>query len=64
MAMLAAAVQMSSGPNKERNLNQAERLIREGAARGADLVVLPEVFNWRGRKPEQAHAAETSAVHR
>ena len=56
--MLAAAVQMSSGPDKERNLDQAERLIREGATRGADLVVLPEVFNWRGRKPEQAHAAE------
>lgn len=56
--MLAAAVQMSSGPDKQRNLDQAERLIREAAARGAEIVVLPEVFNWRGRKPEQAEAAE------
>ena len=59
--MLAAAVQMSSGPDKERNLGQAEALIREAAARGAELVVLPEVFNWRGRKPEQAQAAEDLA---
>ncbi len=58
MKVLAAAVQMSSGPDKERNLALAERLIRQAAARGATIVVLPEVFNWRGRRTEQEAAAE------
>ncbi|HEV3109735.1 MAG TPA: carbon-nitrogen hydrolase family protein [Candidatus Binataceae bacterium] len=58
MNVLAAAVQMRSGPDKERNLALAERLIREAAAREAAIVVLPEVFNWRGRRVEQAAAAE------
>jgi deaminated glutathione amidase len=58
MPLRAAAVQMSSGPDKDRNLAIAERLIREAAAREADLAVLPEVFNWRGRRAEQAEAAE------
>ena len=30
-----------------------------GAARGANLVALPEVFNWRGKRNQQAAAAET-----
>jgi deaminated glutathione amidase len=58
MTLLAAAAQMSSGPDKERNLAVAERLIREAAAHKAELVVLPEVFNWRGRRAEQPQAAE------
>ncbi|HKD68126.1 MAG TPA: carbon-nitrogen hydrolase family protein [Candidatus Binataceae bacterium] len=58
MNLVAAAVQMSSGPDKERNLALAERLIREAAARRATVVVLPEVFNWRGRRNEQQAAAE------
>jgi predicted amidohydrolase len=58
MTVIAAAVQMSSGSDKARNLECAERLIREAAASGARLVVLPEVFNWRGRKAAQPEAAE------
>jgi predicted amidohydrolase len=58
MNAVAAAVQMSSGPDKERNLATAERLIRLAAARQARIVVLPEVFNWRGRRADQAAAAE------
>src|SRR5690349_9697723 len=58
MNVIAAAVQMSSGPDKERNLACAERLVREAAAREATIVVLPEVFNWRGRRAEQEAAAE------
>jgi predicted amidohydrolase len=58
MNLLAAAIQMSSGPDKEGNLALAERLIREAAARQATVVVLPEVFNWRGRRSEQEAAAE------
>ena len=59
MTYLAAAVQMNAGPDKAANLERAERLVRVGAARGANLVALPEVFNWRGKRNEQAAAAET-----
>jgi len=58
MAVLAAAVQMSAGSDKERNLERAEHLVRQAAERGATLVVLPEMFNWRGRKAAQEQAAE------
>ena len=40
--MRAAAVQLSSTPDRDRNLEAADRLTREAAARGAELVVLPE----------------------
>jgi predicted amidohydrolase len=56
---LAAAIQMTAGSDKLANLERAERLVRVGAARGANLVALPEVFNWRGKRSEQAAAAET-----
>jgi len=59
MTYLAAAIQMNAGADKPANLERAERLIRVGAARGANLVALPEVFNWRGKRNEQAAAAET-----
>ena len=59
MTYLAAAIQMTAGNDKRANLDRAERLVRVGAARGANLVALPEVFNWRGKRPEQAAAAET-----
>ena len=39
-----AAVQMASGPIPEANLYEAERLIRNAAAAGARLIVLPENF--------------------
>jgi predicted amidohydrolase len=59
MTYLAAAIQMTAGPDKAANLERAERLVRVGAARGANFVALPEVFNWRGKRIEQAAAAET-----
>jgi deaminated glutathione amidase len=39
-----AAVQMVSGPEVHPNLREAERLIEQAAARGAQLVALPEYF--------------------
>jgi N-carbamoylputrescine amidase len=40
-----AAVQMASGDwDLERNIERAEQLIREAAARGANLVLCPELF--------------------
>lgn len=54
----AAAVQMSSGPDRAANVARATALVREAAARGARLIVLPEVFAWRGPRDEEAAAAE------
>jgi predicted amidohydrolase len=59
MTHLAAAIQMTTTADKAANLEKAEGLIRLAAARGARLVALPEVFNWRGKRTEEAAAAET-----
>jgi len=45
----AAAIQMNSGEDAERNLATADRLVREAASRGASLVLLPEKWNVLGR---------------
>jgi predicted amidohydrolase len=45
---IAAALQMHSGPDLAANLERAGTLVRAAATRGARLVVLPEVFAWRG----------------
>lgn len=45
-----AAIQMVSAPKVEANLEQAGRLIAEAAARGAQLVALPEYFCIMGMK--------------
>jgi predicted amidohydrolase len=54
---VAAAVQMRSGASRAANLARATALVREAAGRGARLVVLPEVFAWRG--PDRDPDAET-----
>ena len=59
MTILAAAIQMSAGRDKADNLERAESLIRLAAARGAQIAVLPEVFNWRGKRAEEASESET-----
>jgi deaminated glutathione amidase len=46
--MRAAAVQLNSTGDKGRNLEVAERLVREAAADGAGLVCLPEKWNLLG----------------
>jgi len=56
--ILAAAIQMSAGGDKRANLERAERLIRLAAVRGANLAVLPEVFNWRGKRADEAANTE------
>ena len=47
-----AAVQMTSGNVLAANLAEAERLIREAAASGAGLVVLPETFALMGQRAQ------------
>jgi predicted amidohydrolase len=55
----AAAVQLAATSDKAANLAAAGRLVAEAAADGASLVVLPEVFSWRGPRRDESDAAET-----
>jgi deaminated glutathione amidase len=57
--MRAAAVQLNSTEDKQRNLERADRLTREAAADGAQLVVLPEKFNLLGTHDDYVAGAET-----
>jgi predicted amidohydrolase len=55
----AAAVQLNSREEKDRNLEVADRLTRAAASDGADLVVLPEKFNLLGAHEHYLAGAET-----
>ena len=55
---LAAAVQMTASASKEENLAKAETFVRLAAERGVALVVLPEVFSWRGRHRKEPGQVE------
>ena len=54
----AAAIQMSSTPNKEENLDTAERLIRSAVSSGAGLVALPELWSCHGLEDVYIENAE------
>ncbi|WGZ89551.1 MAG: carbon-nitrogen hydrolase family protein [Candidatus Thiocaldithrix dubininis] len=56
-----AALQMASGPQLQANLMEAGRLIKEAAAQGAEMVVLPETFVLMGKQEQERLAiAETA----
>jgi len=55
----AAAVQLQSTNDRDRNLAAADRLTRAAAADGAELVVLPERLDLRGSARDYAAGAET-----
>ncbi len=57
--MRIAAVQMTSGADKQQNLDAATRLIRKAAESGAQFVGVPENFSWMGPEPERDQNAET-----
>jgi deaminated glutathione amidase len=54
----AAAVQLQSTSDTERNLASAERHTRAAAAEGAELVVLPERLDIRGAAADYSAGAE------
>jgi len=56
--MRAAAVQLTSTPDRDRNLATADRLTREAAAAGAELVVLPEKWPVLGAPEDIVAGAE------
>ncbi|HEY1523354.1 MAG TPA: carbon-nitrogen hydrolase family protein [Solirubrobacteraceae bacterium] len=56
--MRAGAVQLNSTDDVERNLQTADRLVRDAAARGAQLVILPEKWNMLASGEEMAAAAQ------
>jgi len=53
-----AAVQLNSTGDKGRNLAAAERLVRDAAGAGAELVALPEKWNLLAAGAEMAAGAE------
>ncbi len=56
--MRVGAVQLNSTDDLDRNLTTADRLVREAAARGAELVVLPEKWSVLGTSEQQAAGAQ------
>jgi predicted amidohydrolase len=56
--MRAAAVQLDSNADRDRNLAQAEALVRAAADDGATLIVLPERFDVRGEPADYERLAE------
>jgi deaminated glutathione amidase len=54
----AAAIQMSSTPEKAENFEAAQRLIREAVAAGAELVALPELWSCHGLEKVYKENAE------
>jgi predicted amidohydrolase len=50
---------MLAGSDRQANLLEAEARVREAALRGARVVALPELFNWRGSKEEEKIFSES-----
>jgi len=55
---ITAAVQLCAGSDKAANLDKVELFVADAARQGARLVVLPEVFLWRGPRAEEGNGAE------
>jgi predicted amidohydrolase len=58
---LAAAIQMTSVPDLQKNLTQAEELIDLAVRQGAELVGLPENFSFMGEEKDKLAQADAIA---
>jgi predicted amidohydrolase len=56
--MRAGAVQLNATEDTDRNLATADRLVRDAASRGAELVVLPEKWSVLGTQEQIAAGAQ------
>jgi deaminated glutathione amidase len=56
--MRAGAIQLNATEDTDRNLATADRLVRDAAARGAELVVLPEKWSVLGTQDQIAAGAQ------
>jgi predicted amidohydrolase len=54
----AAAIQLNSTADSDRNLATADRLVRDAASRGAEVVVLPEKWSVLGTSEQMSAGAE------
>ena len=57
-ALVAAVVQMASGPDKRENVARAVELASQAADTGASLIALPETFDYRGDRSDVKGIAE------
>jgi deaminated glutathione amidase len=57
--MRVAAIQLTSTPDKERNIVAAGDLVKAAAGAGAELIALPELFNLWGSARELRDGAES-----
>ena len=60
--MRAAAIQLNSTDDHDRNLQVAEKLVRDAAADGAELVALPEKWTFLGPPEGIAEAATRPTI--
>ncbi len=51
--VLAAVIQMNCTADKARNLESGHKMVLEAKRRGADVVFLPEAFDYIGENPKQ-----------
>ena len=56
--MSAAVIQMNSAANKEQNIDEAVRLVKEAIKHSAEFILLPETFNYRGDPPNPSQLGE------
>jgi predicted amidohydrolase len=56
--MRAGAIQLNATDDTDRNLATADRLVRDAAAKGAELVVLPEKWSVLGTQEQIAAGAQ------